>query len=55
MEIGNFIYVYDEVFENETLNSFLKWINNNNKNFVDASVTNGINTSVLDTSIRKVK
>jgi hypothetical protein len=54
MEIGNFIYVYDEVFENETLNSFLKWINNNNKNFVDAKVTNGIDAQVLDTSIRKV-
>ena len=54
MEIGNFIYVYDKVFENETLNSFLKWINNNNKNFVDAKVTNGIDAQVLDTSIRKV-
>jgi hypothetical protein len=54
MEVGNFIYVYDKVFENETLNSFLKWINNNNKNFVDAKVTNGIDAQVLDTSIRKV-
>jgi len=54
MEVGNFIYVYDQVFENETLNSFLKWINNNNQNFTDASVTNGINKSVVDTSIRKV-
>ena len=54
MEIGNFIYVYDEVFENETLNSFLKWINNNSKNFIDAKITNGINTEIVDTSIRKV-
>lgn len=54
MEVGNFIYVYDKVFENETLNSFLKWINNNNKNFVDAKVTNGIDAQMLDTSIRKV-
>ena len=54
MEVGNFIYVYDKVFENETLNSFLKWIDHNNKNFVDAKVTNGIDAQVLDTSIRKV-
>jgi len=54
MEVGNFIYVYDQVFVFFTLNSFLKWINNNNQNFTDASVTNGINKSVVDTSIRKV-
>ena len=54
MEVGNFIYVYDQVFENETLDSFLKWINNNNKNFIDSKVTNGINTEIVDTSIRKV-
>jgi len=54
MEVGNFIYVYDGVFENKILSSFLKWININDKKFFDARVTNGIDVDVIDTSIRKV-
>mgnify|MGYP003139843356 FL=1 len=54
MEIGNFIYVYDEIFQDEILNSFLKWIKLNDKNFADAEVTNGTDKPVVDISIRKV-